>query len=779
MKNLYYLIFIMFLTSAIHSQTATLEATLSLEEVNGISIPFQNGIPLPTFEKQNRDMIDLSGTWKKKRFSANHNISLAKRDTDGYTDLINENPNYHLDSFDDSSWEDKDIPSVENMIYDYPTVPEYYEDGVWYRYEFNVEDSLSGSFAKLMFYAVNYVADVWINGEYVGYHEGGYTSFAFDVSNHLNYSEENLIAIRVDNPPWGSRKDIIPFYNCDWFNYTGIIHDIYLEFSDKLSVSRADVIPQNLEGELLTKIAIFNSDSTQKNIDVNLKVFETEITEMNSDSEFSHELASAEANLSGTTTFSLSVNPNSTSVISESIIVNNPKLWSFKDPNLYVLKISLIDSGKVIDEYFTQFGLRTIKRDGNKVLLNENVIFLTGAARHEDHPIYGRSIPKEIIYSDLELIDSSNINYLRTSHYPNNPYTYLIADRLGIGVMEEIPVWWFDNEEEWLIQNNERHIHEQMFREMVFKDYNRPSILFWSTSNECKEETNRIIYNQRVVDDLRNNYDDGRLITQSSAGDNPGHGDLTQGPLDVAGWTLYFGVFHGGFGASYYGGTSVFLIQASSAFPGKPIIDTEFGYWSSEDNSSVQKQIDVFKDTFRAFEFFSSLNKNGSLNSNGFLVGTTWWCVFDWHSHQHPNGFQSMGLVSMDRQTKKPVYETLKNTYEPYYSLGGMVVTDIKNENESMILKEYSLSQNYPNPFNPSTKINFSLPEQSNVKIFLYNSLGQELIKLEDNIMDQGSHSIIIDGAELTSGVYFCKMIANSTRSKKNYNSTIKLLLLK
>ena len=96
MKNLYYLIFIMFLTSAIHSQTATLEATLSLEEVNGISIPFQNGIPLPTFEKQNRDMIDPSGTWKKKRFSANHNISLAKRDTDGYTDLINENPGFHL-----------------------------------------------------------------------------------------------------------------------------------------------------------------------------------------------------------------------------------------------------------------------------------------------------------------------------------------------------------------------------------------------------------------------------------------------------------------------------------------------------------------------------------------------------------------------------------------------------------------------------------------------------------------------------------------------------------
>ncbi len=313
------------------------------------------------------------------------------------------------------------------------------------------------------------------------------------------------------------------------------------------------------------------------------------------------------------------------------------------------MKVTLSESGNIIDEYFTQFGIRTIERAGNKVLLNGNVVFLTGAARHEDHPVYGRSLPKEIIYSDLEFIDSSNINYLRTSHYPNNPYTYLIADRLGIGVMEEIPVWWFDNEEEWLIQNNERHIHEQMFREMVFKDYNRPSILFWSTSNECKEETNRLIYNQRIVDDLRNNYDDGRLITQSSAGDRPGPGDITQDPLDVAGWTLYFGIFHG---STYYNGTLIFLTQASAQHQNKPIIDTEFGYWSSENNSSIQKQIDVFNETFRALEFFSPLKKDGSLNQNGFLVGTTWWCVFDWYSHQHPNGFQSMGLVSMDRQTK-------------------------------------------------------------------------------------------------------------------------------
>ncbi|MCB9206446.1 MAG: hypothetical protein H6611_03855 [Ignavibacteriales bacterium] len=92
-----------------------------------------------------------------------------------------------------------------------------------------------------------------------------------------------------------------------------------------------------------------------------------------------------------------------------------------------------------------------------------------------------------MIYDDFSMIDSSNINYIRTSH-PNHPYTYLMADRMGIAIMEEILVWWFDNEEEWLIQNNEREIHQQMFREMVFKDFNRPSILFLEYQMNAKKK---------------------------------------------------------------------------------------------------------------------------------------------------------------------------------------------------------------------------------------------------------------------------------------------------
>ena len=182
------------------AQTATLEATLSLEQVEGVMIPFQNGSALPSFEKQNRTIIDLQGEWKKQRFAASDDVTLAKRDATGYQNLIDEAAGRNTSFFDDSGWETKLLPAVENQMNTYPTVPEYYQDGVWYRKSFNVDAADSGKFVKLNFYAVNYVADVWLNDVYLGYHEGGYTPFSFDVSAELNYAGTNVLVVRVDNP---------------------------------------------------------------------------------------------------------------------------------------------------------------------------------------------------------------------------------------------------------------------------------------------------------------------------------------------------------------------------------------------------------------------------------------------------------------------------------------------------------------------------------------------------------------------------------------------------
>ncbi|MGE5811855.1 MAG: glycoside hydrolase family 2 TIM barrel-domain containing protein [Ignavibacteria bacterium] len=781
----YFIIFSLFLISfqkKLPAQIAGLEATLKMQRVDEIYIPFQNGIPMPSFEKQNRQIIDLKGDWKKQRFNADDNITLSKRDDAGYQNLLTEAQDRYLSSYDDSGWETKMIPSVENQMNPYPTVPEYYENGVWYRRTFNVSDSLNGKFVKLMFYAVNYAADVWLNDVYLGYHEGGYTPFAFDVSSALNYGGSNTLVVRVDNPAWGSRNDIVPYTRVDWFNYTGIIHDVYLEVSNPVSVMRTDIVPQSIDGTIQTTITLFNSSSSNKNVDVSFEIFEADVNESNIKSDKAADLIGSAAVFSGASETSLNVGQDSARVWRTAVQVENPKLWYPKNPNLYIMKVLLKENAQIIDEYCTQFGIRTITTDVDKVLLNNQPVFFTGVARHEDHPVYGRSIPIDTIYEDMVKVKGVNANMLRTAHYPNHLYTYLLADRLGITIIEEIPVWWFDESFPWVIQNSIRHIHEQMFREMVFKDYNRPSIILWSTCNECLDVENRKTYIQTVKQDIKFKFPDGRLITQSAAADRPGPEDPSQAACDVAGWTMYFGIFHGG---TYYEGTRRFLGYASIEYPLKPILDTEFGYWSGEQLSlnGQNAQVTVFDSTFQAFTFRASVIKpDGSYNYGGYLMGVTWWCIFDWYSHGHPSGFQSMGIYNMDRTKGKLVKDALKAAYEPYYNLGGIAVITGVNDGEKTIPDEFILKQNYPNPFNPTTNFGFRIPASPAgrsdfgfVSLKVYDVLGREVAILVNEEKQPGEYNIIFNSDEfgLSSGVYIYRLTANNRSSEK------KMILLK
>ncbi len=750
-----------------YGQVATLEATISLKEVDGAKIMYQNGFALPSFEKQNRTILNLKGAWKKQRFNANDNITLARRDSSGYSALITEAANRHLPNYDDASWEVKQLPAVENQMYEFPTVPEYYQDGVWYRKTFTVDASNSGKFAKLIFYAVNYVADVWLNGVYLGYHEGGYTPFAFDISQVLVSGGENKLVVRVDNPAWGTRNDIVPYTNCDWFNYTGIIHDVYIEFSSPVSVIRTNIVPQSVEGDIQTTVVLNNILSTDQNVDVEIKVYKADVNATNINTERASELIGSLVSVTGVTQAQFTILSDSVKVWKTDLKVVNPDLWSPKTPNLYVMKVAVKQNGNTIDEYYTQFGIRTIKTLIDKVYLNNKPVFFPGAARHEDHPSFGRSIPIDSIYTDLLRIKDLNITMLRTAHYPNHLHTYLLADRLGIAVVEEIPVWWFDTALAWVIQNSARHIHEQMFREMVFKDYNRPSVILWSTTNECLDVTNRKAFIQKVNQDLDFNYPDGRLVTQSAAADRPGFYDPSQAAADVIGWTMYFGIFHGG---TYYDTTRYFLGNANLAYPEKPILDTEFGIWSGELNSPSGQatQVTVFNETFNAFTYRASvIRKDGTYRDGGYLMGVTWWCVFDWYSHQHPSGYQSMGLYKMKRDTLKQVGTVLKNAYAPFYAIGG-VVTAIDPEKD-IIPSEFLLEQNYPNPFNPETKIKFHLPVNSTVSLKIFNSLGQEVINYTPAIKSAGIHEFTINmnQYQLPSGIYFYKIEAGDYQAVK------------
>ena len=621
-------------------------------------VAWQSGLPVPSFDPQNRKRINLAGTWKKMRVDVDPCLSLTPRNPSGLSLLEAESGGKQLPTYDDSSWATKELPMVENEMPKIPGDihgPEKYEAGVWYRRQFFVPDDWKEKLITLNFLGANYIVDVWVNGIWVGYHEGGYTPFLLDVSKVIQPGMENTIAIRVDNPAWGSRLDIVPAIKSDWWNYTGVIQDIYLDLIPSLWVVRADVSTLGLSGEIKIRTVLYNSRDVPVTGNLQLQARNTDPTlQAWLTNPIAESIASEVA--SNVYTSQIQFEPGQLIVVEVSLIINKPDFWSPDNPYLYVLEAILeTDQEKDVTAY--QFGLRTIETQNSQLLLNQKPFFMAGIARHEEWPESGRTASWEKILSDLSLIRSLGANFIRTAHYPNHIYTYILTDRLGLSAEVEIPLWQYTAVE--FAAQEKRKIADQMWREMILSGSNRPSIFLWSTNNEATYSSARSEFINRVVSDFRTNYDDGRLVTQSAAADRGGPSDKSQAFVDIPGWTMYFGIFHG---STYYQGTVDFLEKAHLAYPDCPLLNTEFGIWSSGGGSNPEKQEEVFWETYRAFTEVTLLDSEGNINPEGYLSGVVWWTAFDWYtSHTF---LQTMGLFSMDRIHAKPVADALQNAYQ-------------------------------------------------------------------------------------------------------------------
>ncbi|WP_235728250.1 glycoside hydrolase family 2 TIM barrel-domain containing protein [Metabacillus indicus] len=639
------------MTSNTYEVIGSLKATMQLKTIDGRAVPFQNDIPYPSFEPQQRKILNLAGEWKKQRFEADHDLSMSERNDEWIRQT--EREGYHSLTFDDSSWDSRSLPLPENRLTGKEEVnaAETYENGVWYRRTFLLDDTWSEKVITLKCLGVSYVGDFWINGTYAGCHEGGYTPFAFDATN-LVTTGENTIAVRIDNPPWTMRIDTVPAVNNDFFNYTGIIHDLYLEAASAVQVVRADVVPKNTEGELEVSVVLENRTDSEQNLFLTGLVHETDmlspvfLTEPDAKS-----ICAGTAEFSGMEERSVFLAAGETKVISCQVKIAAPKLWSIREPNLYVIEVQVSNSEEQLDAFYSQFGIRTLAKEKAQIKLNGKSVFFAGVARHEEWPEYGRTASWERIKSDFLQIADLSVNMVRTAHYPNHIYTFIMLDRLGLTAMSEIPLWQFETHH--YEAQEQRGISYQMWREMIYSNYNRPSIIMWSTQNESKDVLLRKAYNERLAAELRSSYNDGRLTTQSAAADQPGYDDASMEPLDVAGWTMYFGIFHG---STPYEGTRDFIEKAHARWPDKPIINTEYGIWSNADKSFIEKQVEIYEDVQLALIEKATVSPQGIANENGYVAAIDYWTVFDWYVN-HNEFYQTMGMYHMDRKTTKPLYD--------------------------------------------------------------------------------------------------------------------------
>ncbi|HYI66121.1 MAG TPA: glycoside hydrolase family 2 TIM barrel-domain containing protein [Candidatus Limnocylindrales bacterium] len=637
----------------------TLAPTLAMVEDGGLAIAIQNGLPVPSFDWQPRPRLDLDGPWRVEPVELDQALTMTERNT-SLAEIEEEAGERHLAAYDDRGWDVLAVPGTTNPP------PDGEEGGAWYRRTFEVPAEWAGRAVTLRFGSANYVADVWLNDAWLGYHEGGSTPFAFDVGERVRLGQPNVLAVRVHTIPLGTRSDTVPWGLIDWWNYGGLTGPVWLEASARSHVVRADVVPHldAVEVEVLLanaeRLAGARGVAPEAAADVPGGTATLRATilaaSVNDDNlldpdprslvaDFTDPLAVIEQEVAF---------PGSGGVTGTTLTIEfgDADAWTPAVPWLYVLRVQLLAGappldareGRDRDEFWTTFGIRHVSVDPNdpQVLLNGDPAFFRGVgvhgetlARGEAGELLGGSpvqSPDEV-RATLREAAAVGADLLRTGHQPADPTLLMLADRLGFAVWEEIPL--YHATPLVFARTLERGVPQQMVREMALRDMNRPSVLFHGFANESgggDERTDAL----RELHEVDRAIDGTRLTGQAAYGWAPD--DPTQAPLDVAGFTFYHGVFYGEDPAT---DTRPALFAAHDANPGKPIMILEFGRWADEPIDEERQRV-IFEETYAAIE-----RLRGD-RPFGFVAGATWWTLRDFATQISGIEVEDFGLYRPD-----------------------------------------------------------------------------------------------------------------------------------
>jgi len=330
----------------------------------------------------------------------------------------------------------------------------------WYQLIFKKPWDWESKKTMIRFGSVNYISDVWLNGELVGHHEGGHLPFEYDISNKI-VSEDNLLVVRVDGrlseshvPPSG-RPMNYPQTNFDFYPFCGIHRLVLLYAIPNEGLSDITVKTSIKDTTGILDVTIETVGLQDAYVNLSLKGFGSEITNT----------SKIEQNLQEIT-----------------LEVKNAKFWNTETPNLYDLTIDIVKKDAIIDSYSLKVGIRTIEVKGDKLLLNGKPVYLTGFGRHEDFPIAGRGYVPAVIIKDYSLMHWIGANSFRTSHYPYSEQMMDLADRLGFLVIDEIPAVGLTFGKNLI--DRQLELCHQYIEELIKRDKNHPSVIMWSLANE-------------------------------------------------------------------------------------------------------------------------------------------------------------------------------------------------------------------------------------------------------------------------------------------------------
>lgn len=497
----------------------------------------------------------------------------------------------------------------------------YYEGSVWYRKQFNAPEMTDGQRVFIRFGAANYRADVYLNGEKLGHHIGGFTPFHFEVTGKLE-PQDNSLVVKVDNR---RQPDGVPTVNTDWWNYGGLTRSVRLIVTPETFVRDYQIqLVDREQRQLRVEAVVDGAGADQK---VRLTLPELGIDE------------TARTDAEGEVRFS----PRATGA----------QLWSPGSPRLYQLTLR---TGK--DRLDDEVGLRTIETRGTQILLNGEPIFLRGISLHEEYAVDGggRVTSAEQAREQLQWARDLNANFLRLAHYPHNEHIVRLADQLGLLLWSEIPVYWtIDWENEATYQNAENQL-----REMIGRDKNRASIIIWSLANETpvSEPRNRFL---RGLAETARSLDETRLISAAMekhyAEDNPELA-VVEDPLaeqmDLIAFNEYIGWYDGGHEKAE---------RVNWRIPyDKPVFISEFGAGAKQGKRGDSGTL--WTEDYQAELYRKTLDMLDRIE--GF-AGTSPWILADFRSPRRAlpeiqNDFNRKGLLS-ETGVRKEAFGVLRRYY--------------------------------------------------------------------------------------------------------------------
>lgn len=371
----------------------------------------------------------------------------------------------------------------------------------WYRKTFSVAPEDKGKHFSLQFDGIFRDSRIWVNGFYLGNEPSGYTSRVYDISEYLNYGDENIVCVRAD----ASLQE-------GWFyEGAGIYRHVWFNKAEPVHVAPNGTFVTSVLNPDYNK-AIVNIQCTIDNKGVEPVEYTVRHQLIAPDGQVAGEVASAPSPL-------LAKDSNSTH---STIVIDNLELWDTDNPALYTVHTSVLVDGKEVDSYNTRTGIREIRFDADKgCLLNGKPIKIKGVNMHQDHAGVGAAIPDALQIYRLRELKKLGVNGYRSSHNPMTPEMLDACDSLGILVIDENRLMGINDE------------HLRQLRLMIERDRNHPSIILWSVGNEewgieWKEQGHRI---SEAMREYTHRIDPSRLMCVASSS-----GPTVLVPADVAGY---------------------------------------------------------------------------------------------------------------------------------------------------------------------------------------------------------------------------------------------------